>query len=207
MIDKVLIEIDRALKTLTLEPTEKRVRPDASIQENSSLPTPNKKINAQYMRVNHSGEICAQGLYRGQLFFNRNTLIKTELEKAADEEADHLAWCNKRIEELGGKTSKLNPVLYASSFIIGAFNSFVDEKSNLGFLAETEKQVALHLTRHLDRVDKNDIKTIHILKAMKADEEGHESSAIAMGAKELNPLTKKIMGKVSKLMTKTTFYI
>ena len=207
MLDKILIEIDRALKTLTVEPVAKRVRPDFSIKDNSSIAQNNKKINAQFMRVNHSGEICAQALYRGQLFFNKNSLIKSELEKAADEEVYHLAWCNLRIKELGGQTSKLNPFLYSGSFVIGAITSFIDEKSNLGFLAETEKQVASHLSGHLERVDKSDIKTIRILEAMKADEEGHENSAIKMGAKELPLLTKKIMAKASKLMTKTTFYI
>ena len=115
MLDKILIEIDRALKTLTVEPVAKRVRPDFSIKDNSSIAQNNKKINAQFMRVNHSGEICAQALYRGQLFFNKNSLIKSELEKAADEEVDHLAWCNLRIKELGGQTSKLNPFLYSGS--------------------------------------------------------------------------------------------
>ncbi len=207
MIDRLITELDRGLKILSVKPTSHRPRPDLNILEADSISTTNKKINAKYMRVNHTGEICAQALYRGQLFFNKNNEIKEELEKAADEEIDHLVWCDIRIQELEGKTSKLNPIFYSGSFLLGAFTSFIDERYNLGFLAETEKQVTKHLSNHLQQIDKSDEKTIKIIETMRDDEEEHANSALKMGAKNLPPAIKKIMGYASKVMTKTTFYI
>tara|TARA_B100000035_G_scaffold286426_1_gene270706 strand:+ start:221 stop:844 length:624 start_codon:yes stop_codon:yes gene_type:complete len=207
MIDRLINELDRGLKILSVKPTSHRPRPDLNILEADSISTTNKKINAKYMRVNHTGEICAQALYRGQLFFNKNNEIKEELEKAADEEIDHLVWCDIRIQELEGKTSKLNPIFYSGSFLLGAFTSFIDERYNLGFLAETEKQVTKHLSNHLQQIDKSDEKTIKIIETMRDDEEEHANSALKMGAKNLPPAIKKIMGYASKVMTKTTFYI
>lgn len=207
MIDRLITELDRGLKILSIKQTSRRPRPDLNITETDSLSAKNKKINAKYMRINHTGEICAQALYRGQLFFNKNNEIKEELEKAAEEEIDHLVWCDKRINELGGKKSKLNPIFYSGSFLLGAFTSIVDERYNLGFLAETEKQVTKHLSNHLNQIDKSDIKTIKIIEAMRDDEEEHANSALKMGAKNLPHPLKKIMGYASKVMTKTTFYI
>ena len=207
MIDKLITELDRGLKILSIKQTSRRSRPDLKIVEIDSISSTNKKTNAKYMRVNHTGEICAQALYRGQLFFNKNNEIKEELEKAAQEEIDHLVWCDERIQELGGKTSKLNPIFYSGSFLLGAFTSIVDERYNLGFLAETEKQVTNHLSNHLKKINKSDKKTIKIIEAMRDDEEEHANSALKMGAKNLPLPMKKIMGYASKVMTKTTFYI
>ena len=137
MIDRILIEIDRGLKVLSVSPSQNRERPDRDIRESSSLSSSEKIIHSKYMRVNHSGEICAQGLYRGQLFFNKNKDIESKLKASALEEIDHLSWCESRINELNGSKSKLNPFLYISSFGIGAIASIVDEKYNLGFLSET----------------------------------------------------------------------
>ena len=207
MIDRLITELDRGLKILTVKSFSRRPRPDLKILERDSISSTNKNINAKYMRVNHTGEICAQGLYRGQLFFNKNNEIKEELEKAAEEEIDHLVWCDERIQELEGKTSKLNPIFYSGSFLLGAFTSIVDEKYNLGFLAETEKQVTNHLSNHLKQIDKSDKKTIKIIEAMRDDEEEHANSALKMGAKNLPRPMKKFMMYASKVMTKTTFYI
>ena len=207
MIDKLITELDRGLKILSIKQTSRRSRPDLKIVEIDSISSSNKKTNAKYMRVNHTGEICAQGLYRGQLFFNKNNEIKEELEKAAEEEIDHLVWCDERIQELDGKTSKLNPIFYSGSFLLGAFTSIVDERYNLGFLAETEKQVTNHLSNHLKQIDKSDKKTIKIIETMKDDEEEHANSALKMGAKNLPRPMKKFMMYASKVMTKTTFYI
>ena len=207
MIDRLITELDRGLKILTVKSFSRRPRPDLKILERDSISSTNKNINAKYMRVNHTGEICAQGLYRGQLFFNKNNEIKEELEKAAEEEIDHLVWCDERIQELEGKTSKLNPIFYSGSFLLGAFTSIVDEKYNLGFLAETEKQVTNHLSNHLKQIDKSDKKTIKIIETMKDDEEEHANSALKMGAKNLPRPMKKFMMYASKVMTKTTFYI
>ena len=159
------------------------------------------------MRVNHSGEICAQALYRGQLLFNKDKLIEKNLQKAASEEIDHLAWCEERIDELSGKTSLLNPILYIGSIGIGGIASIIDKKYNLGFLAETEKQVSSHLDKHLVKLSKYDVKTKKILEQMKFDEHQHEISAKELGAAELPKPIKKIMGITSKIMTTLTYKI
>ena len=159
------------------------------------------------MRVNHSGEICAQALYRGQLLFNEDKKIEKSLQKAAGEEIDHLAWCEERIGELNGKTSLLNPILYIGSIGIGGIASIIDKKYNLGFLAETEKQVSSHLDKHLTKLSKNDVKTKKILEQMKFDEQQHEIAAKELGAAELPKPIKKAMGITSKIMTTLTYKI
>ena len=207
MIDRLLIEIDRGLKLLSTPTKQNRDRPDKDIPESYSLSTLEKKIHSRYMRVNHSGEICAQGLYRGQLFFNNNKDIANKLTEAATEEIDHLAWCESRINELNGSKSKLNPFLYISSFGIGALASVVDEKYNLGFLSETESQVALHLESHIKKLNPLDKKTLKIIKSMKEEEEAHKRSAVEMGGVELPNAIKMVMGLASKIMTKTTYKV
>ena len=207
MIDRILIELDKGLKILSTTPNKNRKRPDEGLSEATSLSLEDKENHAKYMRVNHSGEICAQGLYRGQLFFNKNKEIESKLKEAASEEVDHLAWCESRINELNGSTSKLNPLLYIGSFGIGAIASIVDEKYNLGFLSETEAQVALHLDSHIKKINPADKKTLKIIQSMKEDEENHKESAIKMGGVELPNLIKKIMGAASKIMTATTYRV
>ena len=207
MIDQILIEIDRGLKLLSTPTRQNRDRPDKNIPESTSLSSSEKKIHSKYMRVNHSGEICAQGLYRGQLFFNKNKNIKKKLTEAAVEEIDHLAWCDSRINELDGSKSKLNPFLYISSFSIGATASIIDEKYNLGFLSETESQVALHLESHIKKLNPLDKKTLKIIQSMKEEEEAHKKSAVEMGGVELPKIIKKMMSIASKIMTSTTYKI
>lgn len=207
MLDKLISEIDRSLKTLSVPSIEGRSCPGSNIKETKPLSDSDKRKHAQLMRVNHSGEICAQALYRGQLFFNKNPKIQIELEKAASEEIDHLAWCEKRIDELDGKTSRLNPLLYLGSFAIGSLASIIDEKYNLGFLAETEKQVSAHLESHLKMLNPDDKKTLKILETMKLDEEKHQGSAHSLGAKKLPKIIETIMKKTAKLMTSSTYHI
>jgi ubiquinone biosynthesis monooxygenase Coq7 len=207
MIDRILIEIDRGLKLLSTPTIQTRDRPDKYILESASLSSSEKKIHSKYMRVNHSGEICAQGLYRGQLFFNKNKNIKNKLTEAALEEIDHLAWCDSRINELNGSKSKLNPILYIGSFSIGATASIIDDKYNLGFLSETESQVALHLESHIKKLNPLDKKTLKIIQSMKEEEEGHKKSAVEMGGVELPKIIKKMMSVASKIMTSITYKI
>ena len=207
MLDSIINEIDRAIKTLTVNPSPQRLRPDHHLKDLYTLSPEERDNNSKYMRVNHSGEVCAQALYRGQLLFNKNNKIQKNLEDAANEELDHLAWCNSRIKELNGNTSYLNPFLYIGSFAIGSIASIIDEKYNLGFLSETEKQVSSHLENHLNKISPNDKKTIAIIKQMKKDEEKHEASAKSMGAKNLPSSIQKIMELTSKVMTETTFKI
>mgnify|MGYP001191172044 CR=1 FL=1 len=207
MLDSIINEIDRALKTLTVKPSPQRSRPDCYLKNSYTLSPEEKDNNSKYMRVNHSGEVCAQALYRGQLLFNKNNKIQKNLEEAANEELDHLAWCHSRIKELDGNTSYLNPVLYIGSFTIGSIASIIDEKYNLGFLSETEKQVSSHLESHLNKISPNDKKTLAIIKQMKKDEDKHEASARSMGARKLPGFIQKVMKLTSKVMTKTTFRI
>jgi ubiquinone biosynthesis monooxygenase Coq7 len=152
------------------------------------------------MRVNHTGEVCAQALYSGQLLFNSHGEGAESLKKASKEEIDHLDWCNSRIYELGGKTSLLNPLWYMGSFLIGSFASTLGEKYNLGFLAETERQVAQHLTGHLKKISKKDLKTNKILEVMADDEEQHAIKAKELGGAELPRQVKNAMSLTSKMM-------
>jgi len=207
MLDSIINEFDKALKVLTVETTSERSRPDKNFKNSYVLTPQEKKLHSKFMRVNHSGEICAQALYRGQLFFNKNNKIQNQLEKAANEELDHLAWCQSRIKELNGRISYLNPLLYLGSLAVGSIASIIDEKYNLGFLSETEKQVSLHLESHLRTISLKDERTIAIIKQMKKDEDKHEASAKSMGAKELPILIQKTMKFTSKIMTASTFRI
>jgi ubiquinone biosynthesis monooxygenase Coq7 len=207
MLDSIINEFDKALKVLTVETTSERPRPDKNFKNSYVLTPQEKKLHSKFMRVNHSGEICAQALYRGQLFFNKNNKIQNQLEKAANEELDHLAWCQSRIKELNGRISYLNPLLYLGSLAVGSIASIIDEKYNLGFLSETEKQVSLHLESHLRTISLKDERTIAIIKQMKKDEDKHEASAKSMGAKELPILIQKTMKFTSKIMTASTFRI
>jgi ubiquinone biosynthesis monooxygenase Coq7 len=206
-IDKFIEEIEIGLKVLFSPSSSNRPRPDKKISNKKNLSSAIKKKNAKLMRVNHSGEICAQALYRGQLLFNEDKKIETSLQKAASEEIDHLAWCEERINELNGKTSLLNPILYIGSIGIGSIASIIDKKYNLGFLAETEKQVSSHLDKHLTKLSKDDVKTKKILEQMKFDEQQHEIAAKELGATELPRPIKKAMGITSKIMTTLTYKI
>lgn len=208
MIDKIISEVDFALKLFTVPQKGLRTSPSENVSNsNHELSDDGMKQTARLMRVNHTGEVCAQALYRGQLFFNSDEVTGKALKHAAIEEIDHLNWCEQRIEELGGKTSFLNPIFYMSSFSLGAIAGKIDNKFNLGFLEETEKQVTAHLEGHIKKISKNDKKTHAILEQMKYDEQCHQKTAKSLGSKELPSLFQKIMNATSKLMTKTTYWI
>ena len=200
MIDDLIVEFDKGLKVLFTKPTGSRPRPDLHIKETELTPD-EKKRTIELMRVNHTGEVCAQALYSGQFLFNSHGKGAESLKKASKEEIDHLDWCNSRIHELGGKTSLLNPLWYTGSFLIGSFASALGEKYNLGFLAETERQVAQHLTGHLKKISKKDLKTNKILEVMADDEKQHAIKAKELGGAELPRQVKKAMSLTSKIMT------
>ena len=200
MIDDLIIEFDKGLKVLFSKPKGLRQRPDLHIEDNELTPD-EKKCTIELMRVNHAGEVCAQALYSGQLLFNPHGEGAESLKKASKEEIDHLDWCNTRIHELGGKTSLLNPIWYAGSFLMGSFASMLGEKYNLGFLAETEHQVTQHLTSHLNKISKKYLKTNKILEVMANDEEQHATKAKELGGIELPHQVKKAMSLTSKVMT------
>jgi ubiquinone biosynthesis monooxygenase Coq7 len=162
---------------------------------------------ARLMRVNHSGEIAAQALYHGQSFTARSAATAESLREAGREETDHLAWCAQRIEELGGRPSLLNPVWYAGSFIIGALAGFAGDRSSLGFVAETERQVVEHLGAHLKQLPHEDSRTRAILEQMSADEARHGHDAMSAGGAPLPSPARAAMKVVSRVMTLTAYRI
>ncbi|MFN7087998.1 MAG: 2-polyprenyl-3-methyl-6-methoxy-1,4-benzoquinone monooxygenase, partial [Burkholderiales bacterium] len=166
-----------------------------------------RELAAALMRVNHSGEICAQALYQGQALTARDSQARQALEQAAQEETEHLAWTERRIEELGGHKSLLNPLWYGGSFVLGAAAGLLGDRWNLGFLAETERQVVNHLEGHLQRLPAEDQKSRVILEQMKADEARHATSALQHGGAELPAPVRAAMRLSSKVMTKTAFWI
>ena len=206
LIDSFINECDIALKTLSYKKNGTgRSYPGKRGTEN--LSKKEKNLSAQLMRVNLAGEVSAQALYRGQAMVCKDAEIKEHLIQAGEEETDHLIWCRKRLEDLNGNPSILNPLWYAGSFAIGAISGSLGEKTSLGFVEETEKQVVKHLEKHLDQISKNDIQTIKILETMRADEDGHAKEASNEGAEELPTYSKKIMGLTAKLMTSSSRYI
>ena len=206
ILDNFINECDIALKTLSYKKNGTG-RSYPVNQTNSNLSKKEKSLSAQLMRVNLAGEVAAQALYRGQAMVCKNADIKNHLVQAGEEETDHLIWCKKRLEELNGKPSILNPVWYAGSFAIGALFGSFGEKTSLGFVEETEKQVVKHLEKHLNRVSKNDTDTIEILKTMRADEDMHAQEAIESGSESLSEPTKKMMSFTAKVMTSSSAYI
>jgi 3-demethoxyubiquinol 3-hydroxylase len=204
-IDQLIHTFDTGLRTLFAASTAARPRPDASIDE-PELAEKSKQHAAALMRINHVGEVCAQALYSGQALTAKNPQIVKSLQHAAAEETDHLAWCEARINELGGRKSMLNPLWYAGSFTLGAVAGALNDKWNLGFLAETEKQVSSHLQNHLQQLDETDIKTRTIVEQMQQDEAAHAAEATQLGAAELPAPVKAGMKMMSKLMTKTAYY-
>jgi ubiquinone biosynthesis monooxygenase Coq7 len=166
-----------------------------------------RRLAGALMRVNHTGEICAQALYEGQLLVARDADVRALLAHAADEESEHLAWTEQRIEELGTHKSLLNPLFYAGSFALGAAAGLLGDRWSLGFLAETERQVEQHLDRHLERLPEGDRRTRAIVEQMKADEAGHALAARRRGAAELPFPARMAMRLASRVMTGTTRWI
>jgi ubiquinone biosynthesis monooxygenase Coq7 len=206
MLDKLIIEFDKGLKTLTASAHSVRPHPDENVQE-TELSAEEKRHALGLMRVNHCGEVCAQALYNGQSLTAKNPQIVGALQQASKEETEHLAWCEKRIHALGGHTSFLNPLWYAGSFTLGAIAGAIGDKWNLGFLAETEHQVGAHLEKHLHELPVSDEKSRAILEQMKTDEAQHADTAINLGGAELPAPVKAAMKQMSKVMTSTTYYL
>jgi len=204
-LDEFIICFDKALRTLTEPAQSARPLPGENLQE-GELSETETRLSAALMRVNHSGEICAQALYEGQALTARNASVQQALQKAATEETEHLAWTERRIEELGGRKSLLNPLWYGGSFALGALAGLLGDKWNLGFLAETEHQVERHLEQHLQRLPQQDLKSHAILEQMKSDEARHATTAISQGASELPLPVKLAMRLASKVMTQTAFW-
>ena len=206
MLDKLIIEFDKSLRTLLAPARSKRPLPGKDLSE-GTLSTTDKKHAAGLMRVNHVGEVCAQALYQGQALTARDPAAKRALDHAAREETEHLAWCESRIHALGGRKSLLNPLWYASSFALGMTAGALGDKWSLGFLAETERQVEAHLVGHLDTLPAADIKSRAVVVQMQEDEASHAQTAIAHGARELPAPIPRLMALMSKVMTRTAYWV
>ena len=206
MIDGFIIEFDKALRTVFATARSSRSHPGDDI---SPYPLNDKQSrhSQALMRINHSGEVCAQALYNGQALTSKNPLTTANLKQAAMEETEHLAWCEKRINELGGRKSLLNTFWYAGSFSLGAFAGILGDKWSLGFLAETEQQVGAHIDRHLSQIPEADLKSRAILTQMHSDELSHATMALEQGGAPLPTFVKKSMRLASKIMTYTTYYL
>ena len=204
--DNVILNFDRALRTLFAPAVSRRPHPDAGLPE-AALTEAERRHVAGLMRVNHSGEVCAQALYQGQSLTARNPDIAQALTQAAEEETEHLAWCERRLQELGSHKSLLNPLWYTGSFALGLVAGVLGDRWNLGFLAETERQVEGHLDGHLQRLPAQDAKSRAIVEQMKADEIRHAETAIAHGAAELPLMVKLAMKLTAKVMTHTAYWV
>ena len=206
-VDQIISEIDKGIKfSLDNYQKENRQYPAADITEDS-LSEFDRNNSANLMRVNHSGEVAAQGLYRGQALTARLEGTREKMDHAALEELDHLSWCNKRLEELNDKPSLLSPIWYGLSFGMGAIAGAAGDKWSLGFVHETEEQVVTHLEGHLDKLATEDKKTIAILEQMRIDEAQHSQEALESGAEDLPEGIKKLMSVIARVMTKSSYYI
>ncbi len=205
-LDGLIVEFDRGLRTLFGAAHSLRPFPDASVAE-AALSETEKKSATALMRVNHSGEVCAQALYQGQALTARNPDVQQTLRQAAQEETEHLAWTARRVHELGGYLSVLNPLLYSASLTVGVCAGLLGDKWNLGFLAETERQVGEHLQGHLSHLPQQDAKSRAVVSQMYEDESRHGELAESLGGAQLPLPVKLAMKGSAKLMTHTTYWI
>lgn len=207
LLDHALMGADRSLKTL--------VNGSSTAQRHSPAQHISSSVNAEeqrrhaagLMRINHTGEVCAQALYQGQALTAKNAQVKAAMEHSANEEIDHLAWCEQRLKELDSHTSHLNPFFYAASFAIGAAAGAISDRISLGFVAATEDQVCEHLREHLQTLPIDDEKSRAILQQMLEDEAEHASKAIEAGGHVFPSPVKKAMSLMAKVMTGSTYYV
>lgn len=204
MLDRCIAEFDKALRTVFAPASSVREMPGADLPE-VEMDESRRRHTAALMRVNHVGEICAQALYQGQALSSGDPAVQQALGKAAAEETEHLAWTERRIKELGGRKSLLNPLWYAGSLAIGMFAGKCGDDWSLGFLAETERQVEGHLESHKALLPAQDQKSREVLEQMKSDEMRHAKAARRLGARELPAPVKLAMRFSSKAMTRLSY--
>jgi len=206
LVDRLLHEVDQALRTVhTLAPTTGRPNPSVAVSDSGELSDDECKKSGRLMRINHAGEVSAQGLYRGQALMTKSEKIKQQMNVSAMEENDHLNWCETRLDELGSHKSYLGPIWYLGSLGIGAAAGLAGDKWSLGFVKETEDQVVRHLDSHLEKLPAEDHASRAILSQMKIDEEHHADVAVEAGAAELPlPIKKIFMPFLSIVMTKVS---
>ena len=203
-IDKAIAAFDQSLRVVTGVVEARRSSPAADLAE-AELSPQQRQHAAALMRVNNAGEVCAQALYQGQALASGDIQLKRALARAADEELDHIAWTRERVTELGGRLSVLNPFWFAGSFLIGYAAGRLGDRVNLGFLAETERQVEAHLEGHLRRLPKEDERTTTVVTTMAREEAGHAAMARRLGAIELPAPVKLGMKLASRVMTKLAY--
>jgi ubiquinone biosynthesis monooxygenase Coq7 len=206
VIDRAIQEFDRALRSLAGVHRAARANPSSGVEE-APLSEQDRAHAAGLMRVNHVGEVCAQALYQGQALTARDVRARRELEQAAREEQDHLAWSAERIRELEGRPSLLNPLWYAGAFAMGAAAGVCGDRWNLAFLAETERQVEEHLSGHLEKLPADDQRTRTLVDAMRSDEARHRQTALRLGAGELPAPLKRAMRVAAKIMTTVAYRV
>jgi ubiquinone biosynthesis monooxygenase Coq7 len=206
-LDRLLSGINNALTTVAGPPTRvTRANPAGDLPE-SDLTSDEKSHAAGLMRVNHAGEVAAQGLYQGHAAASRDPSIEQQMNHAAEEEMDHLGWCEQRLDELGARPSILGPVWYAGAFVLGAASGILGDRWSLGVVEETERQVSEHLTSHLGRLPESDARSRAIVLQMREEEEAHGENARAAGASELPESVKKLMRLAAKVMTGTAYHM
>jgi len=206
MLDTLIIGFDRALRTLSGTVTPARPVPGAKLPE-TVLEPHERQHAAGLMRVNHTGEVCAQALYSAQALVARDPEIRARYDRAAREEEDHLAWTQTRLAEMGDRPSLLNPLWYAGSFAIGLVAGIAGDRANLGFVVETERQVEEHLTSHMDRLPQNDAKSRAIVEQMRDDEARHGAMAIEAGALPLPYPVRRAMRAAADVMRAVAYRI
>ncbi len=205
-MDSLLTAADMALRTLFAKPTASQETPAQGLPE-ASLDPAQKKLAGALMRVNHVGEVCAQALYTAQAAVTRDPQLRAQLQAAAREETDHLAWTRQRLDALGARPSLLNPLWFAGAFALGLVAAKIGDRTSLGFVAETENQVAAHLQSHLERLPAEDLASRAVVARMKMDEERHAAQARASGALELPAPARAAMKAAAKVMTTTAHYL
>lgn len=206
-VDRLIVNFDQGLRTVFGQPQiTERSNPAETLSE-TDLSENEKQLAARLMRINHTGEVCAQALYQGQALTAKTAAVHQSMQRAAQEENDHLAWCEQRLNEFNDHKSLLNPFWYVGSFAMGAIAGIAGDKWSLGFVAETERQVVKHLDDHLKKLPINDKKSRAILEQMKLDEKHHATEAIKAGGAPLPETVKFAMKQTSKIMTSTVYWI
>jgi 3-demethoxyubiquinol 3-hydroxylase len=206
-LDDLLGSVDNGLRTLWGQVHATRPMPQPDAGAAPELNAEQRRLSAALMRVNHVGEVCAQALYQAQALTARTPALRSEMQHAAREETDHLAWTSQRLEQLGGRPSYLNPLWYAGAFGLGLLAGRLGDRTSLGFVVETERQVEQHLADHLDRLPENDLVSRAMVQQMKSDEAAHADAALAAGGARLPAPARWAMRAAAKLMTTTAHFV
>lgn len=204
-IDRALLQFDQALHTLI--PGSVNADRPTPANDNPQLSSTEQHHSAGLMRINHTGEVCAQALYQGQALTAKTAQVQNAMTQAAREEIDHLAWCEQRLRELDSRPSLLNPLFYGASYALGAVTGLLGDKISLGFVAATEEQVCQHLREHLTQLPEHDSANRAVLEQMLVDEEKHGTIALEHGGADFPKWFKRGMTTISGVMTKSTYYV